>query len=77
MSGGLYVDVPRSVERSKGSITAAIVAVADRLHATLVIWRTRARLRRSLAHMSERELADIGVSWPQIAEEINKPFWRA
>jgi uncharacterized protein YjiS (DUF1127 family) len=42
-----------------------------------VTWRNRTRYRRALAQMSERELADIGVSWSQIAEQINRPFWRA
>jgi uncharacterized protein YjiS (DUF1127 family) len=43
---------------------------------TLALWRRRARYRRALAQMSERELSDIGVCWSQIAEDVNKPFWR-
>jgi uncharacterized protein YjiS (DUF1127 family) len=38
---------------------------------------SRWRDRHALAAMSERELADIGVSRSQIAEEAGKPFWRA
>jgi uncharacterized protein YjiS (DUF1127 family) len=34
------------------------------------------RYRRALARMSERELADIGICWSEIADEANKPFWR-
>lgn len=45
--------------------------------ATLRTWQERARARRQLARFSARELHDIGVSWSTIAEEVNKPFWRA
>lgn len=45
--------------------------------ATLRTWRERARNRRALARWSERELHDIGLSWSGVAEEVNKPFWRA
>ena len=45
--------------------------------ATLRTWQERARARRQLAAFSERELHDIGASWSTIAEEVNKPFWRA
>lgn len=44
---------------------------------TLRTWQDRARARRELARWGERELHDIGVSWSTIAEEVNKPFWRA
>ena len=39
-------------------------------------WRRRIRDRRELGAMSERQLNDIGMSWPEIAFEIEKPFWR-
>lgn len=48
----------------------------ERIGAVLALWRERARYRRELARMSERELSDIGVSRSQIAGEIDKPFWR-
>ena len=40
------------------------------------MWRKRIRDRRELGAMSERQLNDIGMSWPEIAFEIEKPFWR-
>lgn len=40
-------------------------------------WRKRIRNRRELARLTEHELHDIGQSWSSIAEEVNKPFWRA
>ena len=44
---------------------------------TLRTWQERARARRELSRWSERELHDIGVSWSTVAEEVNKPFWKA
>ncbi len=40
-------------------------------------WRKRVRDRRELAAMSERQLNDMGMSWAEIAFEIEKPFWQA
>ena len=44
---------------------------------TLRVWRERSRMRRELAQWNERDLHDIGLSWSSVAEEVNKPFWRA
>ena len=44
---------------------------------TFHVWRQRYQSRKELARWSERELHDIGVSWSDIAYEIEKPFWRA
>jgi uncharacterized protein YjiS (DUF1127 family) len=47
-----------------------------RVQAMVSLWRARVRDRRALAQMSERQRADIGVCWSQIAHEASKPFWR-
>ena len=49
----------------------------SQLAETFHVWRQRYRSRRELANWSERELHDIGISWGDIAYEIEKPFWRA
>ena len=49
----------------------------SRIARTLSVWQERLRSRRELARWSERELHDIGVSASSVADEINKPFWRA
>lgn len=54
-----------------------IASLIGKVGATFALWRERARYRRELARMSERELSDIGVSRSQIADEVNKPFWRS
>jgi uncharacterized protein YjiS (DUF1127 family) len=52
-------------------------ATLHELLATLSLWRRRARERRQLAHLSERDLRDIGVSPATLYAELRKPFWRA
>ena len=39
------------------------------------LWRQRARERRQLAQLDDRQLRDIGVSPIDIEREIIKPFW--
>jgi uncharacterized protein YjiS (DUF1127 family) len=43
--------------------------------ALLACWGERARMRRQLAELDDRQLRDIGVSPTDIAREILKPFW--
>ncbi|GAB6390426.1 DUF1127 domain-containing protein [Stutzerimonas marianensis] len=40
------------------------------------LWRQRARTRRQLAALDERQLADVGISHSERQDELNKPFWR-
>jgi uncharacterized protein YjiS (DUF1127 family) len=42
----------------------------------LYMWRDRYRGRRELARLSDQDLHDIGRSWSDIADEVDKPFWR-
>ncbi|MBN8961159.1 MAG: DUF1127 domain-containing protein [Rhizobiales bacterium] len=44
---------------------------------TLHTWRTRQIQRRELAHWTERDLHDVGISWSEMLAEAEKPFWRA
>ncbi|MGO8920525.1 MAG: DUF1127 domain-containing protein [Stellaceae bacterium] len=39
-------------------------------------WHRRARDRRTLLAMSERDLRDIGVTRCDAVREAEKPFWR-
>ena len=39
--------------------------------------RDRIRSRQELAHWSERDLHDVGISRSDIVHETEKPFWRA
>jgi uncharacterized protein YjiS (DUF1127 family) len=48
-----------------------------RLGETLHIWRQRYQERQELARWTERDLHDVGLSWSDIANEVDKPFWRA
>lgn len=40
-------------------------------------WFARAEGRAALGRMSDRELADIGLSRAAARQEIDKPFWTA
>jgi len=44
---------------------------------TLHLWRQRHRTRQELFRWTDRELHDVGLSWSDIANEAEKPFWRA
>jgi uncharacterized protein YjiS (DUF1127 family) len=59
-----------------GSTLASLLAVMHQAMMVVSTWRERARDRRSLASMSERDLHDIGTGWSEIAHEVSKPFWR-
>jgi uncharacterized protein YjiS (DUF1127 family) len=61
--------------QSRVSMNSPSVMVRNIL-AIVQIWRTRARFRRNLAALSERELQDMGTCRSFIAYEISKPFWR-
>ena len=44
---------------------------------TFHTWRERRRQRRELAQWTDRDMHDVGISWSDIAHEVEKPFWRA
>ena len=48
----------------------------NRVSQQIKVWRQRAQQRRELAHWTERDMHDIGVSWATLANEAGKPFWR-
>ena len=76
MRGSIYAGATRPAASSAGSLRLTVVTAIKAVRATCAIWRDRVRYRRALARMSERELADIGVNWSEIANEAGKPFWR-
>ena len=40
-------------------------------------WRRRVRSRYELERLSERDLADMGLTRLDVASEMQKPFWEA
>ena len=40
------------------------------------VWQQRARTRRQLAALDDRQLADVGISHSERMDELSKPFWR-
>jgi uncharacterized protein YjiS (DUF1127 family) len=51
--------------------------VLNQLGETFHVWRERQRQRRELSRWTERDLHDVGVSWSDVIQETEKPFWRA
>jgi uncharacterized protein YjiS (DUF1127 family) len=47
--------------------------LTEKLH----VWRDRRRQRRELSEWTDRDLHDVGLSWSDIVNEAEKPFWRA
>ena len=52
-------------------------SLLSQLGETIRLWRERSRSRRELAQWTDRDLHDVGLSWSDIADEAEKPFWRA
>jgi uncharacterized protein YjiS (DUF1127 family) len=44
---------------------------------TLHTWRLRRQQRLELYRWTDRDLHDVGLSWSDVAREVEKPFWRA
>jgi uncharacterized protein YjiS (DUF1127 family) len=72
----ISIDVAGAPRRRAQSAAPAIIVLIGRVQAMVSLWRARVRDRRALAQMSERQRADIGVCWSQIADEASRPFWR-
>ena len=41
------------------------------------IWRQRTRDRQALQHMEHHMLKDMGLTFVDVHQEANKPFWEA
>jgi len=48
-----------------------------RTGSTLLTWMRRARQRRDLNSLTDREMADMGLTDHQVKREASKPFWQA
>jgi uncharacterized protein YjiS (DUF1127 family) len=48
-----------------------------RLVDLVLTWQDRARERRELGRLTDRDLNDIGLSRAEITREAAKPFWHA
>jgi len=72
----------RTLLRVRGAVVAAVDLTArvrraaDRAVAVYRRSRQRARLRRELQSMEERQFHDIGLTRAALEAEAAKPFWR-
>jgi uncharacterized protein YjiS (DUF1127 family) len=51
--------------------------ISTGLRQLLRTWHQRFEQRYELARISERDLNDVGMTWDDVAHEVDKPFWRA
>ena len=71
-----YTESRKQFHRQPRTLMTSLVVLVRNILAIVQIWRARARFRRELAALSERELQDMGTCWSSIAYEVSKPFWR-
>jgi uncharacterized protein YjiS (DUF1127 family) len=75
IDGGIFSNSRRTATSpSLWSIADAALANAA---TTLFVWLERARQRRELIGLSDRELHDFGIGRCDAANEGSKPFWRS
>lgn len=55
---------------------AGLLGLVLAICARVESWIDRARERRGLAQLTDRELRDIGISRYEAEQEWRKPFWR-
>ena len=75
MPGVASVEAPLRPARPHRRLLAATLCTVRTVWSICAACRERARCRRVLAQMSERELADIGLSRSEIVAEVEKPLW--
>jgi uncharacterized protein YjiS (DUF1127 family) len=66
-----FVDIPATAPQSKAPFTWA-----RRLARSLANSLERARTRRLLAQLNDRQISDLGITHSDRHQELNKPFWR-
>jgi uncharacterized protein YjiS (DUF1127 family) len=54
-----------------------VPGIFAQLSETLHLWRKRYQTRHELTQWTDRDLRDVGISWSDIVNEAEKPFWRA
>jgi uncharacterized protein YjiS (DUF1127 family) len=55
---------------------APVIAGVLRVSSLVAVWSERVEMRRRLAAMPERLLADVGLDRAAVAREARRPFWR-
>jgi uncharacterized protein YjiS (DUF1127 family) len=60
---------------SLGIIVDRLRACRSNWHAVFTEWRHRIRFRYELERLTERDLADMGMTRTDAFNETQKPFW--
>ncbi|MCA8908579.1 MAG: DUF1127 domain-containing protein [Rhodospirillaceae bacterium] len=61
----------------RAHLATRLSALPLRLFDALLAWQQRAAERRHLAALDDRLLKDMGLSRADVAQELEKPMWRA
>lgn len=73
----LSLSTPHSISTTVFStLSTAARRCAASIRARLAEWRRRARSRRDLMALSERELWDLRLTRSDALNEAGKPFWK-
>lgn len=68
--------IPTSFRRDAFAMANAMLSLRKRWTETIRQWRRRARSRRDLIALSNRDLWDIRLTRGEAEQEASKPFWR-
>jgi uncharacterized protein YjiS (DUF1127 family) len=64
------------ISSSLYSMVQRVEAATKKIGGNLSVWASRMEDRRQLAVMSDRMLADIGLSRVEVSVEVDKYFWQ-
>lgn len=69
----MSIDLAQTIATSSPSVSLN----GGSLGSLFLTWMRRAQQRRDLTELTDRELADMGLTDHQVASEAAKPFWQA
>ena len=69
----MSIDLAQTLATSSPSVSLNGGSVSS----LFMTWMRRAQQRRDLTQLTDRELADMGITDLQAEQEAAKPFWQA
>ncbi len=69
----MSIEYTQTVASTSPSVSLAETGIVS----TFLVWMRRASQRRDLELLTDHELADMGLTDHQVAQEAAKPFWQA
>jgi len=69
----MSIDIAQAIAKSSPPVSLA----GKKSGSLILTWMRRAQQRRDLSALTDREMADMGLTDHQVAAEAAKPFWQA